>query len=343
MMSRLLKKAHLRRWCAWALVAAYRKYALTRLWRVPRPSRAALHLGPFEQPGRQTPAANPRLGRRPWALLRTPGRSRRARGRAWWLACLSVLCLPVLAAAAGAAGAPAPVITELTIRAEKMGDAPQTLVVRGRGFQPDSVVHINGQPAATRFRSAEELDAAITFRLFDSPGDLPVIVVPPDGAGGPSNVGILEIPASPPVPGRFVVFTSDRRGGRNHIYLLDRKFGRLDPLEEANSYQASDEYPSISADGRFIVFQSNRRHGQFDVFLFDRETRQLDPLPELNDPNAFNGFPSLSADGRFIVFESDRGNGKPKVFLFDRQTRSLSELRQANEPAADNGLAAVSN
>jgi hypothetical protein len=43
----LLKNAHLRRWRAWALVAAYRKYASLG------PSLAALHLGLFEQPGRK--------------------------------------------------------------------------------------------------------------------------------------------------------------------------------------------------------------------------------------------------------------------------------------------------
>jgi len=42
--SRLLKKAHLRRWCAWALAAAYAEYASLG------PSRAALHLDFFEQP-----------------------------------------------------------------------------------------------------------------------------------------------------------------------------------------------------------------------------------------------------------------------------------------------------
>jgi hypothetical protein len=51
--SRLLKKAHLRRWHAGALAAAYRKYAWTHLRWVPRPARAALHLDLFEQPGRK--------------------------------------------------------------------------------------------------------------------------------------------------------------------------------------------------------------------------------------------------------------------------------------------------
>src|SRR5512134_2121005 len=43
--SRLLKKAHLQRWPAWALVAAYLEYASLG------PSRTALHLDLFEQPG----------------------------------------------------------------------------------------------------------------------------------------------------------------------------------------------------------------------------------------------------------------------------------------------------
>jgi hypothetical protein len=47
---RLLKKAHLLRWLARALAAAYRKYAWTHLRWVPRPSLAALHLDLFEQP-----------------------------------------------------------------------------------------------------------------------------------------------------------------------------------------------------------------------------------------------------------------------------------------------------
>jgi len=44
-LGRLLKKAHLRRWPARALVAAYLKYASLG------PARAALHLDFFEQPG----------------------------------------------------------------------------------------------------------------------------------------------------------------------------------------------------------------------------------------------------------------------------------------------------
>jgi hypothetical protein len=223
------------------------------------------------------------------------------------------------------------------------GDAagPVTLTARGRAFRPESVIQLAGAAAPTQYHSGQELTAVIPPGLLAKPGELPIVVVTPGPGGGTSRPLSLSVVA--PFPGRFLVFTSNRRGGRNHIYLLDRQTGHLDPLEEANSGSGNDGYPSISADGRLIVFQSDRRDGQFHIFLFDRETRRLDPLPGLNHSTAFDGFPHISPDGRFIVFESDRLNGRPKVFLFDRQTQRLSELHQANEATADDGLAAISN
>ena len=216
-----------------------------------------------------------------------------------------------------------------------------TVTARGQAFRRDSVIRLAGAAVPTQYHSDQELTAVIPPEMLVRPRELPIVVVTPGPGGGTSRS--LSLAVAAPFPGRFLVFTSNRHSGRNHIYLLDRQTGRLDPLEEANSKNSEDSYPSISGDGRFIVFQSDRRAGQFHVFLFDRETRNLDPLPELNHPTAFDGFPHISADGRFIVFESDRLQGRPKVFLFDRQTRTLSELSQANEAAADNGLAAISN
>jgi dipeptidyl aminopeptidase/acylaminoacyl peptidase len=193
----------------------------------------------------------------------------------------------------------------------------------------------------TRYQSPEELVATIPAELLSAPGIMPVAVVTP-GPAGPTTVA-YALTVFPPLPGRYVVFTSNRRDARNHVYLLDRQAGRLDPLEEANSTGGSDGYPTISADGRLIAFQSDRSRGQTDILLFDRQTRVLDPLPEANHPTAFDGFPHISADGRFIVFESDRVNRRPKLYLFDRQTRTLTELIEANDPAADDGLGAISN
>jgi hypothetical protein len=236
---------------------------------------------------------------------------------------------------------PAPQLAVIEVRPLAAGDPPTPIRVFGKAFQPDSTIHVAGTPIPTTYRTADEMSGTIPAHLLVLPRELTVEVRTPGPGGGTSLAGRVTVVTSV-FPGRFVVFTSNRRGGRNHLYLLDRQRSWLDPLEEANSAGANDGYPAISANGRFIVFQSDRHRGQHDIFLFDRERRVLDPLSEANHPTAFDGFPSLSADGRFIVFESDR-LGKPKLFLFDLQGRALSELRHANDGAADDGLAAISN
>ncbi len=236
---------------------------------------------------------------------------------------------------------PVPEMTVLETPPIRAGALATAVSIHGRDFRPDSRVLVGDVAAETTYKSPEELAAVLPASALAAPGKLPVRVVTPGPGGGSSNPASLIV--QPALPGRFVVFTSDRRGGHNHIYLLDRDTQKVDILEEANSWNATDDSPSISADGRFIVFQSDRNHGQFDVFLFDRQTRKLDPLPELNSPTAFDGFPHISADGRFIVFESDRQGGRPKVFLFDREARSVSALAHANEPTAEDGMPAISN
>jgi hypothetical protein len=237
---------------------------------------------------------------------------------------------------------PVPQIVSLEASSPTRGGSAGALVVRGKGFRPESVVELDHAPMATQFRSEEQLIGTIPSRIFEIPATLTVTVSTPGPGGGTSNAGRLVIDV-PPIAGRYVVFTSNRRGGRNHLFLFDRATSLLDPMEEANSPNANDAYPSISANGRLIVFQSDRNRGQSDIFLFDRETRTLDLLPEANHPTAFDGFPKISPDGRLIVYESDRLNGKPKIFLFDRVTRVASEISRANEATSDDGLAAISD
>jgi hypothetical protein len=236
---------------------------------------------------------------------------------------------------------PAPRLDVIEVPVLAVGEPSASIKLIGKAFRPDSTVQVAGTAIETAFRSPEELIGTIPAELLTAAGTLAVSVVTPGPGGGSSLVGQIAI-TDPLFPGRFVVFTSNRRQGRNHVYLLDRRGNRLDALQEANSADGSDAYPSINADGRYIAFQSDRNRGQYDIFLFDREKRTLDALPEANHPAAFDGFPALSPDGRFVVFESDR-LGKPKIFLFDLRTRALSELKQANETNADDGLAAISN
>jgi hypothetical protein len=244
---------------------------------------------------------------------------------------------------------PTPAITAVEVATETAQAAAATIIVRGAGFRPDSRIRLADGEMETRYRSDDALEGTLPLALLDRPGAIPLQVVTPAPGGGSSNPWILRVvgppppPPPPPVRGRYVAFTSNRDGGRNHIFLWDRQAKALDTLNEANSVGGSDAYPSITADGRFIVFQSNRHRGQQDIFLFDRETRTLDPLPEANHASAFDGFPRISPDGRVIVFESDRLNGRPKLFLFDRETRTLSELSGANDATAEDGLATISN
>ncbi len=236
---------------------------------------------------------------------------------------------------------PAPRLDVIEVPVLAVGEPSASIKLIGKGFRPESTVQVAGTAIETSFRSPEELIGTIPAALLTATGNLAVSVVTPGPGGGSSLAGRITV-TDPLFPGRFVVFTSNRGQGRNHVYLLDRRGNRLDNLKEANSADGSDAYPSISADGRFIAFQSDRNRGQYDIFLFDRETRTLDALPEANHSTAFDGFPALSPDGRFVVFESDR-LGKPKIFLFDLRTRALSELKQANDVTADDGLAAISN
>jgi dipeptidyl aminopeptidase/acylaminoacyl peptidase len=244
---------------------------------------------------------------------------------------------------------PVPAITTVEVPPAAAQATATTVTVRGTGFRPDSRIRLADVETDTRYRSGEELEGTLPLRLLVQPDAIPLQVVTPAPGGGISNPWVLRVvsppppPPPPPISGRYVAFTSNRDGGRNHIFLLDRQTKILDKLDEANSVGGSDAYPSISADGRFIVFQSNRHRGQQDILLFDRETRALDPLPEANHPSAFDGFPKISPDGRVIVFESDRLKGKPKIFVFDRETRTLSELSGANDAAAEDGLATISN
>jgi hypothetical protein len=238
---------------------------------------------------------------------------------------------------------PAPRLVSVQAPPLRAGRARTIIGLVGRDFRSASIARLDGKPLDTRLQSESYLEAVLPAEALGTPGIRSISVTTAGPGGGDSNALDVEVLPPPPFGGHFVVYMSNRRGGRNHIFLLDRQTGKLDPLEEANSPRASDGYPSISGDGRFIVFQSDRHGGQSDILLFDRESRTLDLLPEANDPTAFDGFPSLSPDGRFIVFESDRLYRKPKVFLFDRETRRLTELNAANEVTADDGVASISN
>lgn len=139
--------------------------------------------------------------------------------------------------------------------------------------------------------------------------------------------------------GRFLAFTSNRRGGAGltDIYLYDRQEGKLVAAPGLNSKHL-DSQPSLSGDGNLIAFVSDRPGGSGgrDIYLFDRAAGKLLPLPGLNSP-AHEHSPFLSADGRYIAFVSERlgGEGERDIYLYDRQAQKLLPTPGLNSKADD--------
>ena len=132
----------------------------------------------------------------------------------------------------------------------------------------------------------------------------------------------LNSPASqltPKIAGRYIVFTSDRRGSQD-VYLFDTVDGRLIDLPGLNQLNAIASDPAISQNGRYIVFTAVRQ-GRSGIFLYDRETTQLRNLTA--ELQAEFRHPTISADGSTIAFESS-ANGQWDILVYDRTGQPLN-------------------
>ncbi|MEO0969643.1 MAG: Tol biopolymer transporter periplasmic protein [Cyanobacteria bacterium J06639_18] len=119
---------------------------------------------------------------------------------------------------------------------------------------------------------------------------------------------------NPQISGRYIVFTSDRRGSQD-IYMFDTLGRNLVELPGLNSFDAIASDPSVSSDGRYIVFSASR-NGRSAVFLYDRETNQKRNLAA--DVQAEIRNPTISGDGNIIAFESSV-NGQWDIVVYDRR------------------------
>ena len=116
---------------------------------------------------------------------------------------------------------PAPQLAVIEVRPLAAGDPATPITVFGKAFQPDSAIQVAGTPIPTTYRTADEMSGTIPAHLLAVPREPTVEVRTPGPGGGTSLAGRVTV-ATSVFPGRFVVFTSNRRGGRNHLYLLDR-------------------------------------------------------------------------------------------------------------------------
>lgn len=142
---------------------------------------------------------------------------------------------------------------------------------------------------------------------------------PFDPGGRSLNSPFAE--SNPQISGRYVVFTSDRRGSQD-VYLYDAVDRRLIELPGLNAIDMIASHPSISENGRFIAF-TGVREGRSGIYLYDRETRQLRNLTENLRAEVRN--PTLSADGNTIAFESS-ANGQWDILVYNRTGQPLGGL-----------------
>jgi hypothetical protein len=138
---------------------------------------------------------------------------------------------------------------------------------------------------------------------------------------------IYSQPAFSP-DGRTLAFTG-QRGGRDVLYLMDVRSGRVERVFDLQLDQVLS--PAFSPDGRRVVF-SGMRQGVSDLYVVSRDApgyTQLtrDPYGDLQ--------PQWSPDGSTIAFASDRGPdtdldilkiGAWRISLVDVATQQVTSL-----------------
>jgi hypothetical protein len=75
---------------------------------------------------------------------------------------------------------PQPIVTDIAPSVTVEGTTELTFVVRGKGFLIGSVIHVNGVPIKTNFKSPMSLDGVIPREFLLTAGTLPVYVVNPE-------------------------------------------------------------------------------------------------------------------------------------------------------------------
>ncbi|MBF2064653.1 MAG: TolB family protein [Calothrix sp. C42_A2020_038] len=154
----------------------------------------------------------------------------------------------------------------------------------------------------------------LSCSLLSGCGGYPRILSYPFDPGGRSlNSFASEL--NPQISGRYIVFTSDRRGTQD-VYMFDTVTRFLVDLPGLNSFDTITSHPSVTDNGRYIVFAASSQ-GRAGIFIYDRETRQSRNLTANLQAEVRN--PTISADGSRIAFETTV-NGQWDVLVYERAT-----------------------
>jgi Tol biopolymer transport system component len=140
---------------------------------------------------------------------------------------------------------------------------------------------------------------------------------PFDPGGRSLNSSASEL--NPQISGRYIIFTSDRRGSQD-VYMFDTLTRNLVDLPGLNSFDTIASHPGASENGKFIVFAASRQ-GRTQIVFYDRDVRQSRNLAGDLQGEVRN--PTISADGSRIAFEYNN-NGQWDILVYDRFGRKLN-------------------
>jgi outer membrane protein assembly factor BamB len=105
---------------------------------------------------------------------------------------------------------PLPVLNSITPTQLDAGTGITTLTVNGSGFNPQSVIRLNGTALTTNFISSTQLTASLSAAELSTAGDFPVTVATPAPGGGTSSASNLAIKVVVQVlPSSTTVVTGD--------------------------------------------------------------------------------------------------------------------------------------
>lgn len=137
--------------------------------------------------------------------------------------------------------------------------------------------------------------------------------------------GNFDYDASFSADGKWIVFTSERKGAANIYRVHPDGTG----LERITSDTGFDDQAVLSPDGKQLAFVSTRETGNANVWVLDLSTHKARNLTHTNAP--YGTFrPAWSPDGRWLAFSSDRNTEADRHVALDHSKGRWEHLIAAS-------------